>query len=68
VPVGPGAEPARVSPGPEGEREPSVVLYVHALSMSDADAVRADGRQFERLAVAAFGSPADRARMKEATS
>lgn len=64
----PGGRAGRVSSGNAGEHEPPVVLYVHALSMGDADAVRADGRRFERLAVAAFGSTTDRARMRAATS
>jgi len=46
----------------------SLVLYVHALDASDPDAVRADGRRFEELAVAAFGSAGDRARWKEVVS
>lgn len=69
---GSGGRPAgragRVSPGDEGDAEPPVVLYVHALSLGDAEAVRADGRQFEELAVAAFGSATDRARMKASSS
>jgi multicomponent Na+:H+ antiporter subunit E len=46
----------------------SLVLYVHALDGSDPDAVRVDGRRFEELAVAAFGSAGDRARWKELAS
>lgn len=48
-------------PQPDG----SLVLYVHALDAADVDAVRADGRRFEELAVAAFGSKVDRARWRE---
>jgi multicomponent Na+:H+ antiporter subunit E len=44
------------------QRDDAIVLYVHVLGLEDADAVRADGRDFERLAVRAFGSRADRAR------
>ena len=40
----------------------SLVLYVHALDVDDPDAVRRDGRRFEELAVAAFGSRLDRDR------
>lgn len=36
-------------------------LYVHCLVTGDPDRVRADARRFEQLAVAAFGSPEDRA-------
>jgi multicomponent Na+:H+ antiporter subunit E len=52
------------------ERQPdeSLVLYVHALDAGDPDAIRSDGRRFEELAVAAFGSSIDRGRWKEATS
>lgn len=63
----PGGRAGQVSPGPTGDTEPPVVLYVHALSLGDAAAVRADGRRFEELAVAAFGSRADRARWREVT-
>lgn len=52
--------PAQVGP----DRAP-VVLYVHVLNLSDAEAVRADGRRFERLAVAAFGSAEDRRRQQQ---
>ena len=46
---------------PEGERPlPLPVLYVHCLVVGDPEAVRADARRFEELAVAAFGSAADR--------
>lgn len=36
------------------------VLYVHALDLSDPDAVRADIVALERLAIAAFGGPGAR--------
>lgn len=60
----PGGRAGVVSPGDAGLGEPPVVLYVHALSLGDAESVRADGRRFEELAVAAFGSRTDRARMR----
>jgi multicomponent Na+:H+ antiporter subunit E len=46
--------------------EEQVVLFVHVLGFSDADSVRRDGHDFERLAVRAFGSPRDRARWARA--
>ena len=64
----PGGSAGRATPGAEVGDEPAVVLYVHALTLDDADAVRADGRRFEGLAVAAFGSATDRARLKAAAS
>jgi len=48
------------------EQDDPVVLYVHVLGLSDAEAIRADGRHFERLAVEAFGSPGDRERWARA--
>ncbi len=39
-----------------------IVLYVHVLGLEDPDSIRADGLDFERLAVKAFGSRADRDR------
>lgn len=36
-------------------RDETAILYVHALDLSDPDAVRADIAEFETLAVAAFG-------------
>jgi len=36
----------------------TAILYVHALDLSDVDAVRADIAEFEELAVAAFGGAA----------
>jgi len=63
----PGDRAGAVSPG-AASVEPPVVLYVHALTLGDADSVRADGRRFEELAVAAFGSATDRARWKEVTA
>lgn len=39
------------------------VLYVHALDLGDAEAIRADGHRLEVLAVRAFGSRADRERL-----
>ena len=64
----PGGAAGRATPGADVGDEPPVVLYVHALTLDDADAVRADGRRFEGLAVAAFGSATDRARLKAAAS
>jgi multicomponent Na+:H+ antiporter subunit E len=58
----PGTLTVEVSPPrPDG----SLVLYVHALDVGDPETVRSDGRRFEGLAVAAFGSRVDRARWKE---
>jgi multicomponent Na+:H+ antiporter subunit E len=46
----------------EIEREgDTAILYVHALDLSDVDAVRADIAEFEALAVAAFGGAAAQA-------
>ena len=42
------------------------VLYVHVLGLADPQSIRDDGLDFERLAVKAFGSAADRARWAEA--
>jgi multicomponent Na+:H+ antiporter subunit E len=42
-----------------------IVLYVHVLGLGDAESIRQDGWKFEELAVAAFGSPRDRARLDE---
>ncbi|MCU0311414.1 MAG: Na+/H+ antiporter subunit E [Acidimicrobiales bacterium] len=64
----PGGAAGRATPGVPSGAEPPVVLYVHALDLADADAVRADGRRFEELAVAAFGSATDRARIEESAS
>ncbi len=64
----PGGSAGRATPGVEAGEEPEVVLYVHALTLDDAHTVRADGRRLEGLAVTAFGSATDRARMKAATS
>lgn len=43
-----------------------IVLYVHVLGLGDVESIRADGLAFERLAVRAFGSRADRDRWARA--
>lgn len=52
----------RDEPGSVPDRPEPVapVLYVHCLVTGDPDEVRADVRRFEELAVAAFGTVADR--------
>jgi multicomponent Na+:H+ antiporter subunit E len=55
--------------GPEADPDaPPVVLYVHVFKLEDVEDIRADGRRFERLAVAAFGSAEDRRRIQEVSS
>lgn len=51
---------------PRVDGDDHVVLYVHVLGLSDAQVVRDDGHEFERLAVRAFGSRADRERWARA--
>lgn len=51
---------------PRIEGDDHVVLYVHVLDCDDAQVIRDDTLAFERLAVRAFGSPADRARWDRA--
>lgn len=46
----------------EVDRDPTV-LYVHVLHLRDIEAVRRDVLRLEELAVRAFGSPADIARL-----
>ena len=51
---------------PRVDGDDHVVLYVHVLGLGDAQTVRDDGHDFERLAVRAFGSRADRERWARA--
>ena len=51
---------------PRADGDDHIVLYVHVLGLGDVESIRADGLAFERLAVKAFGSPADRARWARA--
>ena len=44
------------------------VLYVHVLDLDDEDAIRADLDELQRLAIRAFGGPAAREHLQEATS
>jgi multicomponent Na+:H+ antiporter subunit E len=48
------------------DEEDPIVLYVHVLGLGDPESIREDGWKFEELAVAAFGSPRDRARLDPA--
>lgn len=52
---------AAATPTAPGRYEEPPTIYVHCLVTGDPDRVRADARRFEELAVAAFGSPEDRA-------
>lgn len=48
-------------PTPELEPDEPVVLFVHCLAVTDPEEVRTEGLHLEEMAVAAFGTPADRA-------
>lgn len=45
-------------------QEPGTVLYLHVLHLRDADEVRREVRHLEDLAIAAFGTDADRAALR----
>ncbi len=45
----------------EGHHEQPPTLYVHTLIVGDPEDVRREARRLEELAVAAFGTPVDRA-------
>lgn len=49
----------------EGRNEEAPTIYVHTLIVGDPEHVRRDTRRLEELAVAAFGTPADRAAVLE---
>lgn len=51
---------------PRADGDDHVVLYVHVLGLGDPQSIRDDGHDFERLAVKAFGSAADRERWARA--
>jgi multicomponent Na+:H+ antiporter subunit E len=48
------------APSEAAANTPAPVLYVHCLVVGDPEQVRVEARRFEELAVAAFGSEADR--------
>jgi len=56
----PGTMTIEVDDPSERGDDDHIVLYVHVLGLGDAQAIRDDGLDFERLAVKAFGSRADR--------
>jgi multicomponent Na+:H+ antiporter subunit E len=58
----PGTMTIEVDDPAERGEDAHIVLYVHVLGLADAQSIRDDGLDFERLAVKAFGSRADRAR------
>lgn len=58
----PGTMTIEVDDPAERGEDAHIVLYVHVLGLGDAQSIRDDGLAFERLAVKAFGSRADRAR------
>lgn len=58
----PGTMTIEVDDPSERGEDAHIVLYVHVLGLADAQSIRDDGLDFERLAVKAFGSRADRAR------
>lgn len=62
----PGTMTIEVDDPSERDEDGHVVLYVHVLGLGDAQSIRDDGLDFERLAVKAFGSSADRRRWAEA--
>jgi multicomponent Na+:H+ antiporter subunit E len=62
----PGTMTIEVDDPSERGSDDHIVLYVHVLGLGDAQSIRDDGLDFERLAVKAFGSRADRRRWAEA--
>jgi multicomponent Na+:H+ antiporter subunit E len=62
----PGTMTIEVDDPSERGSDEHIVLYVHVLGLGDAQSIRDDGLDFERLAVKAFGSKGDRARWARA--
>jgi multicomponent Na+:H+ antiporter subunit E len=62
----PGTMTIEVDDPSERDEDGHIVLYVHVLGMGDAQSIRDDGLDFERLAVKAFGSAGDRERWARA--
>lgn len=58
----PGTMTIEVDDPAERGEDAHIVLYVHVLGLADAQSIRDDGLDFERLAVKAFASRSDRAR------
>ena len=62
----PGTMTIEVDDPSERGEDAHIVLYVHVLGLGDAQSIRDDGLDFERLAVKAFGSRSDRERWARA--
>jgi len=56
--------PGTLTVDAEADRVRGTLLYVHVLGLDDPESVRASALDFERLAIAAFGSAEDRRRLR----